>query len=63
MSVHHLCYTSCGGAAAPAVAELERPRSEIQWLGLQAESGLGKEPVERGPVLNALEPVPDDEGS
>jgi hypothetical protein len=47
-----------------AITELERPRSEIYGgSGVQAESGLGKEPVdERGPVLDALEPVPDDGG-
>ena len=32
-------------------------------FGFEGESGLGEEPAdERGPVLDALEPIPDDGG-
>ena len=52
------------GNRAQAVTDFERPAFvSLRRLGFEGEASLGEEPVdERGPVLDALEPVPGDGG-
>jgi hypothetical protein len=41
----------------------DHQRTRLSQVRFKAEPGLGEEPVDqRGPVLDALEPVPDDGG-
>ncbi len=54
----------CTTNAIESITELERPAfGGLRRSGFEGQSGLGEEPAdELGPVLDTLEPVPDDRG-